>query len=48
MYEALHQRTVPTEIIAREKKCSLWYHHKEKKIPTQSILDGVVVFLLLL
>jgi hypothetical protein len=31
MYEALHQRTITTEIITGEKKYSLSYQHKKNK-----------------
>jgi hypothetical protein len=31
MYEALHQRSISIEIIAREKQYFLWYQHKKNK-----------------
>jgi hypothetical protein len=32
------------EIFTEEKRYFLWYQHKETNVPTQSTLDGVVVF----
>jgi hypothetical protein len=39
MYEALHQRTIKTEIITGEMKYSIWYQHKKNKF-SHSIYNG--------
>jgi hypothetical protein len=48
MYEALHQSIFRIEVITGETNFPSGTNTKNRNFPTQTTLDGVVVFLLLL